>query len=272
MARSRSRARPIATRSSSRRDEIAGSRLDYLALGHWHSHAAGPCGRRHATRTPARRSPWRSTRTAPARSLLVELDEVDGKRTVTVEDRVVGRTTFERVELDAAPVGEPARRSSRAWRSGPIPDLVLDVRLVGVRPDELDLHIDEIEAALAPSFLKVRVRDVSLPALTEGDPARRPTPSPAPSSATSRRGSPSSRPAGGTARPPSCAIRCASAGCCWPATRSRCEGPQARAARLPPLPRPRHRPGPRPDRRSADRTRPASRRSSGRSSWRSPGA
>ena len=42
------------------------------------------------------------------------------------------------------------------------------MRVVGVRPDELDLHIDEIESALAPSFLKVRVRDTSLPALTEG--------------------------------------------------------------------------------------------------------
>jgi hypothetical protein len=37
-----------------------------------------------------------------------------------------------------------------------------------VRPDELDLDTDEIELALAPSFLKVRVRDVSMPALTEG--------------------------------------------------------------------------------------------------------
>ena len=46
---------------------------------------------------------------------------------------------------------------------------MLDVRVVGVRPDELDLHVDEIEAALAASFLKVRVRDVSTPALTEGD-------------------------------------------------------------------------------------------------------
>ena len=49
------------------------------------------------------------------------------------------------------------------------PDLVLDARIVGVRPDELDLHLDEIETArLGPSFLKVRVRDVSLPALTDG--------------------------------------------------------------------------------------------------------
>jgi hypothetical protein len=48
------------------------------------------------------------------------------------------------------------------------PDLVLDVRLTGVRRDDLDLHLDEIEAALTPSFLKVRVRDASVPALTEG--------------------------------------------------------------------------------------------------------
>ena len=53
------------------------------------------------------------------------------------------------------------------------PDLVLDVRLNGVRPDELDFDTDEIETALAPGFLKVRVRDVSIPALTEG-----PLPSP----------------------------------------------------------------------------------------------
>jgi hypothetical protein len=37
-----------------------------------------------------------------------------------------------------------------------------------VRPDELDLDIEEVESALASSFLKVRVRDVSLPALSAG--------------------------------------------------------------------------------------------------------
>ena len=42
------------------------------------------------------------------------------------------------------------------------------MRVIGVRPDELDIDLDEVEAALAPAFLKVRVRDVSLPALTEG--------------------------------------------------------------------------------------------------------
>ena len=50
---------------------------------------------------------------------------------------------------------------------------MLDVRLVGVRRDDLDLDTDEIELAVAPSFLKARVRDGSVPALTEG-----PLPSP----------------------------------------------------------------------------------------------
>jgi hypothetical protein len=47
-------------------------------------------------------------------------------------------------------------------------DLVLDVRLVGVRPDELDLDVDEVEAQLRPAFLRVRVRDASVPPLTGG--------------------------------------------------------------------------------------------------------
>ncbi|HEX9044933.1 MAG TPA: hypothetical protein VF802_07910, partial [Candidatus Limnocylindrales bacterium] len=47
-------------------------------------------------------------------------------------------------------------------------DLVLDARLTGVRPDELDVDVVEVEAALAASFLKVRVRDRSIAALPEG--------------------------------------------------------------------------------------------------------
>jgi hypothetical protein len=86
---------------------------------------------------------------------------------VTVTDHQVGKTRFERLELDAAGITtQPALIDSLARKGDP--DLVLDARIVGVRPDELDLHPDEIESALAPRFLKVRVRDLSAPALTEG--------------------------------------------------------------------------------------------------------
>ena len=49
------------------------------------------------------------------------------------------------------------------------PDLVLDVRLVGVTSENLDLHLDEIEQQLAGSFLRVRIVDASKAALPEGE-------------------------------------------------------------------------------------------------------
>ncbi|MEA2609222.1 MAG: repair protein SbcD/Mre11, partial [Chloroflexota bacterium] len=152
-------------------DEIAATGLDYLALGHWHSAQTGRAG----TVTYAYAGAPEAVALDQDRAgkvLLVELDQRDGARTVKVEERQVGRTRFEKRELDASTVtSQPALVDTLAAAADP--DLVLDVRLVGVRPDELDIDLDEIESRLAPSFLKVRVRDVSLPALTDG-----PLPSP----------------------------------------------------------------------------------------------
>jgi len=147
-------------------DEIAATNLDYLALGHWHSSQAGKAGTVTYAYSGAP-EPVALDQDRAGKVLLVELNERDGARTVTVEERQVGRTRFEKRELDASAVAsQPALIESLEALADP--DLVLDVRLVGVRPDELDLDTDEIEAALAPSFLKMRLRDGSLPALTEG--------------------------------------------------------------------------------------------------------
>jgi DNA repair protein SbcD/Mre11 len=147
-------------------DEIAATNLDYLALGHWHSAQAGKGG----TVTYAYAGAPEAVALDQDRAgkvLLVELNERKGAKTVTVEERQVGSTRFERHELDASTLTtQPALIES--LRAMADPDLVLDVRLVGVRPDELDLDIEEVENALGPGFLKVRVRDVSLPALSEG--------------------------------------------------------------------------------------------------------
>jgi DNA repair exonuclease SbcCD nuclease subunit len=152
-------------------EEIAASHLDYLALGHWHSAQTGRAG----TVTYAYSGAPEAVALDQDRAgkvLLVELDQRDGARTVKVAERQVGRTRFEKREVDAAAVAsQPALVESLAAAADP--DLVLDVRLVGVRPDELDLDLVEIETLLAPSFLKVRVRDLSMPALTGG-----PLPSP----------------------------------------------------------------------------------------------
>ena len=86
---------------------------------------------------------------------------------VVVEERRVGRTRFERLDLDAASIdSQPALIERLLGRADT--DAVLDVRLIGVRPDELDVHLDEVEAAVRPSFLRVRVRDASRPPLTDG--------------------------------------------------------------------------------------------------------
>jgi hypothetical protein len=45
---------------------------------------------------------------------------------------------------------------------------VLDVELIGIRPDELDVHVEEVEQELADRFLKVRVRDRSVAPLSDG--------------------------------------------------------------------------------------------------------
>jgi exonuclease SbcD len=147
-------------------EEIEQTHLDYLALGHWHSMQQGKAGGVTYAYSGAP-EPVALDQDRAGKVLLVELEEIGAGRAVSVSERVVGRTRFEKRAIDAATVAsQPALIGSLAKLADP--DLVLDVRLTGVRPDELDLDTDEIELALAPSFLKVRVRDVSMPALTEG--------------------------------------------------------------------------------------------------------
>ncbi|MFL5708434.1 MAG: exonuclease SbcCD subunit D [Chloroflexota bacterium] len=147
-------------------DEIAASGFDYLALGHWHSAQLGKAGPVTYAYAGAP-EPVALDQDRAGKALVVELDGTTQRRTVKVEERQVGRTRFDRLEVDAATVvSQPAFIEMLIGRGDP--DLVLDVRLTGVRRDDLDLDTDEIEVAVAPSFLKARVRDVSVPALTEG--------------------------------------------------------------------------------------------------------
>ena len=148
-------------------EEIAASGLDYLALGHWHSaQVAKTKGVTYAYAGAP--EPVAVDQDKAGKVLLVTLDvDQGGQHTVEVDQRVVGRTTFERREIDAATIeSQPALISGLT--QGANRDLVLDVRVMGVRPDGLDLEPGEVEQALRASFLRVRVRDVSHPALTEG--------------------------------------------------------------------------------------------------------
>jgi DNA repair exonuclease SbcCD nuclease subunit len=148
------------------KEEIAASGLDYLALGHWHSTQRGTAGAVTYAYSGSP-EPVAIDQDKAGKVLLVTLDNALGQKAVAIEERQVGRTRFEKVELDAAGIAsQPAlveRLTAKADK-----DLVLDVRIVGVKADELDIDVDEIEAQIRGSFLKVRVRDLSLPAMTEG--------------------------------------------------------------------------------------------------------
>jgi DNA repair exonuclease SbcCD nuclease subunit len=147
-------------------DEIAATHLDYLALGHWHSMSKGKAGRTTYAYSGAP-EPVAVDQDRAGNVLLVTLDAVDGKKHVTVEEHKVGRTRFERIQLDAATVGsQPGLVAKLTDRADP--DLMLDVELIGVRPDELDVHVEEIETELADRFLKLRVRDRAVSPLPEG--------------------------------------------------------------------------------------------------------
>jgi DNA repair exonuclease SbcCD nuclease subunit len=148
------------------REEIGASDLDYLALGHWHSFQQGREGRTTWAYSGAP-EPVAISQDGAGKVLLVTLDRAGAATTVTVEPRTVGRTRFEGLDVDAVTVdGQPGLVAAIAGKADP--DLVLDVRLTGVRLDELDVQVDEVEAQLAGSFLRIRVRDASRPALTEG--------------------------------------------------------------------------------------------------------
>jgi DNA repair exonuclease SbcCD nuclease subunit len=148
------------------REEIAASGLDYLALGHWHSAQRGKAGSTTWAYAGAP-EPVAVTQDGAGKVLLVELSETNGTKTVTVDERQVGKTRFEKLDVDAATVRDlPALVAAIAARADP--DVVLDARLTGVRPDELDVSVEEIEERLKGSFLKLRLRDQSVPALTQG--------------------------------------------------------------------------------------------------------
>jgi hypothetical protein len=99
--------------------------------------------------------------------LIVNLEQANGQRRVTVAPRTVGKTRFRKVEIDAASVASQADLEANL-RENANPDLVLDARLVGVRGPELDVNVDELERQLACSFMRVRVRDASVAALDDG--------------------------------------------------------------------------------------------------------
>ena len=148
------------------KEEIAATGLDYLALGHWHSAQRGKAGGTTYAYSGAP-EPVAVNQDGAGKVLLVQLDDPGGTKTVQILERKVGRTHFDKLDIDAAKIGTQAQLLA-TLSSMADPDLVLDVRLTGVRPDELDVDPTEVEEQLKGSFLRLRFRDVAVAALTDG--------------------------------------------------------------------------------------------------------
>ena len=145
--------------------EVAASGLDYLALGHWHSFREGRAGDTTWAYSGAP-EPVALDQDGAGQVLIVQLDRRDGHPEVSVKAMDVGQTKFEKLELDAAAITSQSDLE-RSLRERGDADKVLDVRLVGMKPDALDLNIDELERQLQGAFLRLRVRDSSTAALPD---------------------------------------------------------------------------------------------------------
>ena len=105
-------------------EEVGASGLDYLALGHWHSARQAKNGATTYAYAGAP-EPVALNQDRAGKVLLVQLEQAGTAKTVTVTDRQVGKTRFERLELDAAGITtQPALIDSLARKGDP--DLVLD--------------------------------------------------------------------------------------------------------------------------------------------------
>ncbi len=147
--------------------EIAASGLDYLALGHWHSALDGRAGSTRWAYSGAP-EPVAIDQDGAGGVLIVTLRPdvpADGpaEGRVMLERVTVSRTTYRTLDVDAAGITSQDLLVA-TLRGGADPDTMLDVRVVGIRPDNLVLTPSEITAALADAYLRVRVRDRSVPA------------------------------------------------------------------------------------------------------------
>lgn len=147
--------------------EIAATGLDYLALGHWHSFLEGRSGGVPWAFAGAP-EPVAVDQDGAGGVLLVTLDESGGERRVTTERIAVSRTSHRALDVDAGGVASEEALIARLAAT-PDPDVMLDVRLVGIRPDTLVLDPAKVSMALAGAYLRVRVRDRSTPAPLTGE-------------------------------------------------------------------------------------------------------
>jgi len=137
-------------------EEIRGSGMSYIALGHWHDVYA--CSEDPPAWYPG--SPeWIPRKEGKGTVLLVTL--VDSGE-VRVESREIGVRDYDEIEIDMSEVQDRAKLEARI-RAGAGRDLVRKVTLKGLRDAELMADTEDLEAELGQEFFHLSVEDRSHP-------------------------------------------------------------------------------------------------------------
>jgi len=143
-------------------EEVAGTGMDYLALGHWHSFKQERFGDVTAC-YPGSPEFVSIDQKGAGQVALVEIDR-DG--TLRVEPRTVGVRRFESLEISVDALGSSSQVVD-AIRARADADLVLDVTLAGLCPFDFECDIDEIAAQTQDGFFHLRLRDKTHPRLDD---------------------------------------------------------------------------------------------------------
>ncbi len=147
-----------------REDEIAASGVDYLAIGGPHAAALGRAATVSWGASGAPELVDVEHETA-GETLLVTLDE--SAERPAIERFRVGKTRFEQVELELAPMRDQAGLI-KALTARADPDLALAASLTGDWPDDVEVDPAAAESTLAARFLRLRVHNLARPNLTAG--------------------------------------------------------------------------------------------------------
>lgn len=143
-------------------DEIQGSGMQYVALGHWHRPYA--CSSKGVIA-------WYSgppeiisiDQKEPGSVLIVTILDSGG---VEVEARQIGLHCCDELEIDLSDV-ESLLKLKNKITEGATPNLIRRVILKGLRNEDMRSSPEELEAELSDSFLHLRVTDQSHPRMAE---------------------------------------------------------------------------------------------------------
>ena len=144
------------------RDEIAGSGLDYLALGHWHSFRDCSQGRTKACYCGSPEPIYMDQKGAGSAALVTVYD----RENVRVEAVRVGSKSFDEITIDVGLV-KSIEDITRVVAARADPNLILKITLEGLSGVDYTLDPHEVEDELGGQFFCLRVQDRSSPKLED---------------------------------------------------------------------------------------------------------